>query len=109
MATLYATQTHRGLQCSWTGTDLTGLAGTALRATFKSKTDNTTFVGTGSFSAPVVTTVNGVITSTFNYTPSASDIALSNVGEWFLQVRALFGDATLDFSTPDVVEIKAPY
>ncbi len=104
MASLYATQTHRGLQFTWTGEDLTSVS--SLSITFVSRQDNTRFVGSGSFGA---TTVFGAGTagvySTFTYTPSASDVKVANTGEWKVQIKATFADTTVDFSTPAVIEI----
>lgn len=106
MATLYVTQTHRGLVIAWTGTDLTGVLGNQLSLTFSSRTDNTSFTGAGTYSNPTVAVVGGETISTFTYTPTVSDVAPGNAGEWDVQVHVTYGDGTLDHSTVDVLELK---
>lgn len=105
-ATLYATETHDGLAVVWVGTDLTGLPGTALKMQFRNPRTGVTFQGTGTFSAPVVTTVGGVVQSAMNYSPSVTDVAVSNIGEWQVQLLGTFGDATTRYSVPGVVTIQ---
>lgn len=107
MATLFATATHRGIAFTWTGTDLTGLAGSALSVVFVNRNTGARFAGAGSFSNPLVV-INADPTktvSTFNYTPAATDVAVANVGEWEVQVKAHFGANNDEFSTLGTVEI----
>lgn len=105
MASLYATQTDRGLTISWTGTDLTGVLGTAIRVAFYSKTDKTGFIGGGACSNPVITNPGTAqVVSTFNYTPAAADIAVGNIGEWVVQCKATIGSG-IAYSTKSTLEI----
>jgi hypothetical protein len=106
LTTLYATETHRGLVITWTGTDLTGLAGAALSCVFKNRKDGRWFAGAGSFSAPVVTSPGTAqVVSSTNYTPNPTDMVVANIGEWSVQLKATYGDASIDYSVPGTVTI----
>lgn len=85
--------------------DLTGLSGNNLSVVFNGPGGR--FTGTGAFSTPIVTP-NADPTktvSTFNYTPSAADVAVGRVGEFNLQFKATYLDGTTDFSTFGLLEL----
>jgi hypothetical protein len=106
MTSLYATETHRGLVITWTGTDLTGVLGSSLVVYFFNKQTRRWFQGGGTCSNPVISTVNGRVQSDFNYAPAAGDVAVGNIGEYQIQVKATFGDTTIGYSVPGTVTIQ---
>jgi hypothetical protein len=106
MTSLYATETHRGIAITWVGTDLTGVLGSGLIVYFFNKQTRRWFAGGGVCSNPVITTVNGVVQSAFTYSPAVGDVAVANIGEYQIQVKATFGDSTVDYSVPGTVTIQ---
>lgn len=100
---LFAGETHEVYSFTWT------VNGSALNLTGATVTVHFTpepAGGTG-FAGAGTLTVTNAASGTLTYAFATSDVA--SAGQWTMQFKAVFGDATVEYSRPITIVISSTY